>query len=620
MNMKKITLLSLITFLAFTLVGCKEEPVLKNEYMLKYTDKEVINSSEVYTVEDDSLPLYHYLEDDTVSYVDIEEFADFLEGGLLNYNVEKDETLVLDYRQIVPEAVRDIIGLDIVIYEISFNHEDNTIYTSDLDIFTRLNLIHSISTNDIVSLSQVEKNDVDSSVIIDLNDYDFDIQYENDRYYLPLYLANLFLTGASLNIYETDDALIIFDYGTDTSSVREHYTSSSLTLDDVKEATTNYLALYFDYFYGLKEDKEIESFKILLDEYKLNDANNFIDYYELVSDFMFDLDDLHTRIMDTGFMMPNYEPEDNFMIGTKVYTYSQAYAKNRCADYPDEFTYTLISSDTHLVQIPGFEGDTGDSFEEISSYIRPGEDLIIDVSCNTGGSLQGVVELLLHLTEESIPVRHINSKTNHIVEEFYESDVEVVQDINIFVVTSHVTYSAANVFVSVVKDLGLGTVIGDNTLGGSCALVFTVLPNGLIISNSSYMTFIDQNLDINEDGIDVDIEYELPYELTEISQDVKSYFTIGTSYYVDVVDLIVRSRIVFDVMYQDEVINVEQYVLTVSIPNGDVVYTEIYQDEFTLRYDFDLPIEEYNIEILVEYSYDTVSYEEVIFYQEGNTN
>ncbi len=618
--MRKSVLFGIIVFMIFTLVGCKEEPVLENEYMLKYSDKDVIDSSEVYTVDEDSLPIYHYLEDDTVSYVDIEEFASFLKGGLLNYNVEKEDVLLLDFRQIVPETIKEIIGEEIVIYEISFNHEENTIYTSDLDIFTRLNLIQSISTNGDVSLTDVEKNEVDSSVVIDLDDYNFDIKYENNRYYIPFYLANLFLTGASINIYETDDAFIVFDYGTDTSSVRDHYTSSSLTLEDVRETTTNYLALYFDYFYGLKEDKEIESFKDLLDEYNLEETNNFIDYYELVSDFMFDLNDLHTRIMDTGHLMPNYEPEDNFLYGSKVNKYSQAYTKSRCADYPGEFTYTLINSETHFVQIPGFEGDTGDSFGEIASYIRPGEDLIIDVTCNTGGSLQGVVELLLHLTEEPVPVRHINSKTNHIVEEFYESDIEALVGVDIFIVTSEVTYSAANVFVSAIRDLELGTIIGDNSLGGSCALVFTVLPNGLIISNSSYMTFIDENHEINEDGIEVDIEYQLPYDAIEIAQDVKSYFDIGTEYYIDIVDLLVRSRIIFDIMYQDDVIDVVKYVLTISVPNGEVVFTQTYQDEFTLRQDFELPIAEYDIEIFVEYEYNSVTYEEVVFYQEGSSN
>lgn len=620
MKSSRSILLFLIITIFFVLTGCVKEPVLVNESMLYFSDKEVIDSSDVYTVEEDSMMIYHYLEDDSTSYVDIEEFADFLEGGLLNYNVEKSDALLLEYRQIVPEAVREIIGKDMVIYDITFDHEENTIYTSDLDIFTRLNLVYSISTNDVVTLSQVDRNDVDPMVEIDLDDYGFDILYENDHYYLPLYLANLFLTGASINLYETDDVIVLFDYGTDTSQVREHYTSSSKTLDDVQEATTNYLALYFDYFYGLKEEKEIDSFRTVIEDYGLSEAENFIDYYELISDFMFDLDDLHTRIIDTGYLMPEYEPQDNFLYGSKVNTYSTAYAKNRCGIYPDEFTYTLINSETHLVQLPGFEVDTGDRFAEIVSYIQPGDDLIVDLTCNTGGSLQGVVEILMYMTEEPIPVRHINSKTGQIAEEYYISDVDAVEDYHLFVMTSEVTYSAANVFATIVQDLELGTIIGDNTLGGSCALVFTVLPNGLIISNSSYMTFIDQNLEIKDDGIGVDIQYTLPYEFGTVSEDIQSFFKIGTRYFVDIDDLVIRSRILLDVLYQDEVIDVTEYILTVAIPDGNTVFTGTYVDEFSLRYDFENSIFDYDITIEVVYEYDSISYQEVIYYQEGNPN
>jgi len=615
-NMKQKTILIvLLMFLMFAMSGCFfKEPILVNENILLYTDKEVINESNSFTIQEDSIPLYRNEQDDTISYVDIEEFVAFLGGGLLNYNVFKEDTLLLDFRQVIPVDLVEVVGEEVVIYEVEFDHEENTIYASDLDIFTRLNLVHSISTNDFVNLSEIISNNENPEIVIDLDDYGFDVLYENDHYYLPFYLANLFLTGASFNFYETDDAIVLFDYGTETEQVRKHYTSSSLTLEDVREATNNYLALYFDYFYGLKEDKEIDSFITYLEEYELNNQNTFIDHYEAISDFVFSLDDLHSRIMDTGFLLPEYEPAENFLLGSKVNTYSIAYQANGCSVYPEDFNYEEIEDGTHLFKIPGFTFETGEQFSEYVSLIDANDDVIIDLTCNTGGSLKGVVKLLIYLSNAPAPVRHINSKTNQLVEEFYTND-ELALDVNLYIVTSGVTYSAAHVFASVVRDMKIGTVIGNPTLGGSSALVFTVLPNGLILSNSSYMTFVDESFTIDDDGTDVDLVYGLPYDILHIASDIDSYYSIGTKYFAEAVDVMFLSRIQLNIMEQDDAIVASEYIVTVYDTIGNTVFSETFTDEFSFRYDFDGSIDLYDVEIVAVYVYDSITYQDIIFYQ-----
>ena len=157
-------------------------PILVNENILLYTDKEVINESNSFTIQEDSIPLYRNEQDDTISYVDIEEFVAFLGGGLLNYNVFKEDTLLLDFRQVIPVDLVEVVGEEVVIYEVEFDHEENTIYASDLDIFTRLNLVHSISTNDFVNLSEIISNNENPEIVIDLDDYGFDVFINNGRY------------------------------------------------------------------------------------------------------------------------------------------------------------------------------------------------------------------------------------------------------------------------------------------------------------------------------------------------------------------------------------------------------------------------------------------------------
>lgn len=614
MKQKVLSLLLIIT-IVYSLSGCFfKEPVLINERILKYTDKELVNVSNTYTIEDTSIALYHNEDNDAVSYVDIEEYVAFLGGGLLNYNVFKEDELRLDFRQIVPTDVADVIDEEVLIFEIVFNHIENTVYTSDLDLFTRLNLVHSISSNDNVELIEMISNDTNPEITIDLDDYAFDILYENDHYYLPFYLANLFLTGTSVNFYETDDTILLFDYGVETDQVREFYTSSSLTLEDVQEDTNNYLALYFDYFYGLKEHKEIDSFSRYLEDYNLDEKNTFIDHYEAISDFVNSLDDLHSRILDTGHLLPEYVLEDPLLLDSKVETYSIAYQRNDCSMYPEDLYYEEIEDGTHLFKIPAFTFDTGTEVADYVSLIEANDDVIIDLTCNTGGSLQGVVETLLHFTDQAVPIRHINTKTNQLVEEFYENNTPSL-DADLFVLTSGVTYSAAHVFSSIVMDLEMGTVIGNPTLGGSCALVFTVLPNGIILSNSSYMTFVNDDFEIDEDGIDVDLTYNLPYAVEEIINDIDSYYSIATEYYVEAIDLLTRTRITFNIMQQDDAITPIEYVLIVTDTLGNEVYTETFTSGFSSRFTFGESIELLNVELKAIYLYDLVEYEDVIFYQ-----
>jgi len=76
---------------------------------------------------------------------------------------------------------------------------------------------------------------------------------------------------------------------------------------------------------------------------------------------------------------------------------------------------------------------------------------------------------------------------------------------NYYIITSEATFSAANLLASLVKDNVLAIVIGDDSLGGACALGLTVLPNGSIITNSSNNSFTNKDGLLIEDGIEPDI-------------------------------------------------------------------------------------------------------------------
>lgn len=616
--MKTLKGLFLVLVVTVLLSGCKQEEIdIEQGNIYTKENLQVINNTINYETDVSTLTTYEYALDVPITYLDLEEYIKFLGNGLLNYSYVKGDTLEVTYSFYLSPEMKEITGEETIDYTMVFNAEDNTITLDDFDMLTRLNYGYSINVNGDMDLYDVVENDVDTQIVIDLDDYGFEILKEDNQYYLPLYLANLFLSGASLNLIELNDAVILFDYGVDPDTFEAYFDEyPELSFDDVKEDTTKYLKLYFDYFYGLKDYKEIDSFITYIDSFQLDETETLEDYHEEVNDFLFSLDDLHTRSVSVGNLLGDYEEEDNLLVGSKINTYYESSYQNGCNVYHDEFYYEALDDTTHLVKVIDFTSDTGVLFEEITDQINTDDTVVIDISCNAGGSLQGVVELLSFMTDEPIPVSHINSLTGKIIDEFYTRDEPSMLDVDFILITSKVSYSAANVFATIVKDMELAVIIGEDTLGGSSALVYTVLPNGVVISISSHMTFINEDYEIKDDGVEVDIEHSLPFSNDTLLSSIGSYYKLGTSYVVDPVIRDYRLRMVFDIVFQDDIYDNVSYTLTVSNQDGGTIYSSVYSNEFSEFINFDTYYDSYTIELIVEYDYMDNTYIDTLFYQE----
>ncbi|MBM3909927.1 MAG: hypothetical protein FJ352_04085, partial [Firmicutes bacterium] len=122
----------------------------------------------------------------------------------------------------------------------------------------------------------------------------------------------LFLNALYYDVYYNGDKLYGFDTFTaldnESTVLNEMKTSSfnGLTMaSDLKQSTYHFLALAFDYFYGLKVDKNIDSFYDVLIPYMerilISSDRNL---YTALFGFAYGLDDLHTWHEATGY----YEP------------------------------------------------------------------------------------------------------------------------------------------------------------------------------------------------------------------------------------------------------------------------------------------------------------------------
>ena len=147
---------------------------------------------------------------------------------------------------------------------------------------------------------------------------------------------------------------------------------------------------------------------------------------------------------------------------------------------------------------------------------------MIDLRCNSGGSLLGVLELMTLLTDLPIPLNVYNPQTGTYEKQNIVNYTPKALDVNFFVLTSEVTFSGGNLFASFVKDMNAGLLIGTASSGGACAIDLSVMPDGSIFVASSNVVLMNTNDEITEFGIIPDIlltEY-IEY-LTEF--DFRSY-------------------------------------------------------------------------------------------------
>ncbi|MEY3432036.1 MAG: hypothetical protein RIS53_934, partial [Bacillota bacterium] len=225
------------------------------------------NTSEEYLVSDKNEVNVFFSETGAVPYMDIETFMGMVDGAvdfpILQFVADGD-LLVISYRLEDVDDNNQPIFWD---YEASIDFQANTLTVDDFSFFG--NYVKSTETNFSDGLVFLGGIGIDSNqVVFDLDDYRIDLIRYNDLYLAPVSILNLFfLHSLYYDVYYNGDKLVGFDTFTalDSSSpvIGQMKTSSFNTQSmpkDVKQLTFHFLALAFDYFYGLKGFKQINSF------------------------------------------------------------------------------------------------------------------------------------------------------------------------------------------------------------------------------------------------------------------------------------------------------------------------------------------------------------------------
>lgn len=453
---------------------------------------------------DQFITMYYYpREKGYIPFVDISEFIALLLGIIddeIQVAVTEDsvKVFILWYPTEEEKAEYNITE-DVVEEYVIFDFTTMTVTAPSIDTFSYFSGETSTDFSKGLTLISSSSEKL-PAFVADVSEFGFFFRKittnDGDKYTIPLSLANLFLTGSMFDVIKNGNGL----YGLDTYQIGDVDDESSDLYNAIRpntlgsefrQDTFNFLMFSFEYFYGLKNYKNIESMKTY--------AANYLRFTTIelsITRFIDSFEDMHTGVISYGQGNPNYARP-----AYPGYIYDWYYDYNGCNCYNFQGYSLSFHGDTAYFRIKSFTKEFGDEIAPYMEQIRAANvtNVVIDLACNGGGVLAGVYHLLNYLTNDPISVYTTKLGANSSWTYDVEGDKAI--DANFFILTSKGTYSAANLFTAYATELGLARTIGKQTGGGACSVKVLVLPNGAILQISSNMNLTFSTFETVEEGI-----------------------------------------------------------------------------------------------------------------------
>lgn len=483
-----------------------EEPVLTETKTINFT-----NLATEYTVISNSLPVFIYNQG--VPYVEVEAFIRMLEGAI-------------DTSTFVFESEGDLL-------QITYGEEDA--YTMQLDFSS--NMVDVSSFDFFQSMSSETETEfgkglrvvdyiefASEGLTLPLGSYGIDLIKDQDAYLIPFHIANLFFSGSMYDVYYNYDALLGFDTYQVTSDpdianqLRDSSSNSNDMPYDLRYFSYNFLAFSMDYFYGLKTFESVETYYDVLGDsfymFHSSDKNFYLD----VVKFAFGRDDLHTSYIMSGYYEYRYAPQITIdHIKPRTLNYLETYwsVQSYCDSLPQYEIDT--ASKTLILNINGFDADTIDNllswFEQVD--INNIDNIVYNLTCNGGGVIGSMLRTIGLMTTDAIPLHSVIPIDDYRLTQYIQAE-EVALDKNIYLWISPLTFSAANLMTSMVKEMGFASIVGQTTSGGACAIQTLITPDGTILLISSQNGLANQDYSLIENGIEPDVWMQNPFSKSEL--------------------------------------------------------------------------------------------------------
>jgi hypothetical protein len=276
--------------------------------------------------------------------------------------------------------------------------------------------------------------------------------------------------------------------------------------------------LYFfweemDKKYAFFEEKQI-NWDSIRGTLPLYDPNINSDLVSGFTEMITPLRDRHVWV-NTGEEIITYITEDYIYSSINLEFYSSGRLEENdiysIAQLPGGIVF--IELKTFFSQFPYFEKTVKDY--DYSNGI------IIDIRHNSGGYQKNVLELASNFISGKHTVlylKHKNGKGHTDFTTFKPISLEGsdhFSDTKIVLLIDKMTYSAANMFVSVMKNFTDAILVGDKTGGGGASSTQDILPNGWIYSISQNAYF-DSDFRSLEPGILP--HYRVPFDMKQFEE------------------------------------------------------------------------------------------------------
>ena len=430
------------------------------------------------------------------------------------------------------------------------NIDEETIYFSDYDLFLKqpdaVTLLDIVLDDEIIKHEPLSFESRGKPLNIGYGSFDIDIFKAGDLCLLPLQTFSDIFGIASLGalLYNGEDLFFVSsksclkNYDDELTELGEKYYSvePSQLDEDFADFNCRELGLNLQLNYGLAESHNItdilEWFNMLgLDE-KLSSTDPFQGDYALEEICDKYLGDLHSAFLARSPYTGIHREKVEVIPSPSVKSFIQSLVERlsaRAEYFPDGVPGFQKKGDTAYITFDDFSFDRSRDYakepltrkekraiekdfassgidtvglihyanEEIQNNPKI-RNVVIDLSCNTGGSVDAEVFVASWLLgQSSLAVRRnitdCQSATSYTADVNFDGKFgapdDYVGDRRIFCIISGTTFSCGNLLASMLAESGKATLIGTKTGGGACAVYLTSTAAGSLFQTSSPWLF-----------------------------------------------------------------------------------------------------------------------------------
>ena len=414
-----------------------------------------------------------------------------------------------------------------------FDFDEDTITFFDYDAFMKFEKDALVAFGGISAFEELYRpadrltNDrYGKTICFDLKPYEIDLVKTADGYYVPLHtfsdLMLSFYNGYSLYNGES----VIITQGMNQELDELYYSARPERTEAFAAYDYHELCFALDHLYGLKEIHGIDSFDEYFYEIGIKKRLMRTDQtaadavlYEFITCY---LDDLHSRfrLESCGTDIHALAELTEGLMGpwnTKYEHWIDEFDKARSVAFPEGVLPYEEIGNTAFITFDSFTGPGEDidylsepAEEELQDTVRlmqycydrimrpdsPVENVVLDLSLNTGGSINaacyvlgmflgiGDINIKNTMTDASTTSRYYIDANRDGKHE--ETETLANGELNLYCLISPVSFSCANLLPAEFKSDPHVTLIGKTSGGGSCSIMQMATAGGTIFQISGY--------------------------------------------------------------------------------------------------------------------------------------